>query len=382
MDTIAFLLIFGLFAMIHASTYGDIRGSYFFLIAPFFCMTLLRSICNKTWHFFLSHIVLVAVLVFIPIDAFSRMFLAEFMIASALYSVYTRFKTERIMTFKIAVFGFALNFAFFALITAVAVSGTLIYLFLNVSTMLILLCVIACAQIDNLDLKLLTSGHHRRRSIGRIIAVNNAFTIAFTAVLFVGAGLLIFTPATGVIASVIAWSYRVFTGVFASVFTFLARGLFFIIPALPEAGTIGFDEVEVDMTEIAFIDVVGYRDTTTVGATFVIIVVVIIFAIIIRKLLTSNTDGDITIEAVDANSHRKNEAGQDSGTSRFFSRFRSKVSHPLRRAYIKKVKGHMKRGVKVLPHNTPDVIAYNIHEREDISELTSKYEQVRYGKED
>ena len=60
-------------------------------------------------------------------------------------------------------------------------------------------------------------------------------------------------------------------------------------------------------------------------------------------------------------------------------RFNAKHKHPIRRAYIKKVNGHIKQGVVITSSHTPEKIAMRIKEREDISELTEIYEAVRYG---
>ena len=55
--------------------------------------------------------------------------------------------------------------------------------------------------------------------------------------------------------------------------------------------------------------------------------------------------------------------------------------HPIRRAYAKKVNQHMRAGVRVTISDTTDAIYAKISPQEDISELTAKYERVRYGRE-
>ncbi|MCL2855637.1 MAG: hypothetical protein FWE21_08465 [Defluviitaleaceae bacterium] len=53
--------------------------------------------------------------------------------------------------------------------------------------------------------------------------------------------------------------------------------------------------------------------------------------------------------------------------------------HPVRKAYIKKVRSHIKQGVAVKPHHATDVIATSIRPNENIDDLTKTYEQARYG---
>jgi len=58
------------------------------------------------------------------------------------------------------------------------------------------------------------------------------------------------------------------------------------------------------------------------------------------------------------------------------------VGDPVRRAYYKKVKRHIRKGAVVRPSFTTKEIGLSIQPREDISELTLAYEQTRYGKTD
>ena len=57
-----------------------------------------------------------------------------------------------------------------------------------------------------------------------------------------------------------------------------------------------------------------------------------------------------------------------------------KPKNPTRRAYVKKVRQHIKNGTKVAVYDTTQDIKQAIAEQEDIGELTQAYEQVRYGR--
>ena len=60
-------------------------------------------------------------------------------------------------------------------------------------------------------------------------------------------------------------------------------------------------------------------------------------------------------------------------------RLKLRQRNAIRRAYAKKVNGHIKRGVKILAADTTVTIADKIRPQEDIDELTALYEAVRYG---
>jgi len=55
--------------------------------------------------------------------------------------------------------------------------------------------------------------------------------------------------------------------------------------------------------------------------------------------------------------------------------------HPIRKAYIKKVRSHIKQGTIVLDAHTTDTIANSIRPKENIDDLTKSYDQARYGRE-
>lgn len=56
-----------------------------------------------------------------------------------------------------------------------------------------------------------------------------------------------------------------------------------------------------------------------------------------------------------------------------------KIRHPIRREYARKVNKHIKRGTEIRDHDTTDIIAKKILPKENIGELTARYEKVRYG---
>jgi len=61
-------------------------------------------------------------------------------------------------------------------------------------------------------------------------------------------------------------------------------------------------------------------------------------------------------------------------------RFGKYSKNAVRRAYVKKVNWHIRRGVDVKRSDTTDIIADKIRSTEDIDELTALYEKVRYFK--
>jgi len=59
-------------------------------------------------------------------------------------------------------------------------------------------------------------------------------------------------------------------------------------------------------------------------------------------------------------------------------RFGRYSKNAIRRAYAKKVKWHIRRGVNIERSDTTDIIADKIRATEDIDALTAQYEKVRY----
>jgi len=54
--------------------------------------------------------------------------------------------------------------------------------------------------------------------------------------------------------------------------------------------------------------------------------------------------------------------------------------HPVRRAYVKKVNKHIRKGMYVTSSDTTGIIGNKIRPSENIDELTATYEKVRYGR--
>jgi hypothetical protein len=68
------------------------------------------------------------------------------------------------------------------------------------------------------------------------------------------------------------------------------------------------------------------------------------------------------------------------GIKSLFNRKGSKHSHPIRRAYRKKVNKHIKQGTPIKRHHNPKNIAELIRQNENIDELTTQYRAARYGR--
>jgi hypothetical protein len=117
---------------------------------------------------------------------------------------------------------------------------------------------------------------------------------------------------------------------------------------------------------------------------FLLLAIVLFFAArsILRKLIKNfynAADGDENESLLpdDTKSRFKFMLGDAVSA---FPRWLANIKNPVRRAYIKKVAFHIKKGVRVTHSDTPAGIADKIRPREDIDELTGRYERVRYGK--
>jgi hypothetical protein len=143
---------------------------------------------------------------------------------------------------------------------------------------------------------------------------------------------------------------------------------------LPELGE-DYQPEEDQPGQLIFI-ILGSLAVLGVAAGIIIVVVMLIRAVLEHRIKRAKTDGQALSE--DSVSKLKFTI---SDLAAFLPRFRFGAKHPIRKAYIKKVNGHIRQGINILPSNTPEVIADRIRHREDIDELTAAYEAVRYGNE-
>jgi len=378
-DLIAFLFIFGIFAFVYRLQFGDVTAAHFFLALPFILMAVFRHFINLKLVFIVSHLALAGILALLPFDTGLRAYIIAFMVVSTAYSIYVKSRVSPPMSFRTAFVGTLINITIFMILNYFDYGSAFMLMYLNASTLLIFIFVAMYIHIERLDFNLLTNRHNGRRNADSTVSTNNTLILLFVIVLAIGGGIIIFTPLGGWITSVTWVTVRAFMWILAVVLTVVARGVAFIFPNLPEPGFMEIAEFEVMEASIEP-HYMGDERGFLFEIVVVVLAVVAIYVFILRKYSMGKTTENVKTRVYEKNydTHTSSVASVG-GFGWLFPSFRNRVKHPIRRAYIKKVRSHMKRGVEVMPHDTPDSIAGKIYEREDIAELTARYERVRYG---
>ena len=388
-NLVAFLVFFNLFAfvftMANTQLNEDAVWIYLLLAVPFAFMYFLRIKVKKMWRFLVIHFIMLA----LPFMALSNLWvfglLMGFAVPATIYSFYRKGKGEWTMQGRTAAWVIALlailSFLYAAYFPEIQGKGAL----LNISSLVSLAAVVTYMHFDNMQFGLgLLSNHHKKT--GNISAVSNILITVFLIIIVIFGALSILFPSEA--AAVIL--VRLLIDVILLPFQFIAWFLQSVLGG--DLGTYGPPPVLEDIVlgpvdEYAYLQELEVQNRILmyiVGTLAVITLVAVVAAILVTIFYK-----------IYRAFNRKEEAGKQSlihedhitklkfvlgDLKELLPSFRLGAKHPLRRAYIKKVNGHIKQGLIVRPHYTTDVIADKIRPKEDIDELTQNYEKVRYGK--
>ena len=387
-NMVAFLVFFNLFAfafeMSNAQPGERTVWLYLLLALPFGFMYFLRKKIKKMWQFLAIHFVMLA----LPFAALSDLWvfglLMSFTVSTVIYSFYRKGKGEWTMQGRTAVWVIALLAGLSLLYAAYFPEIEGKAALLNISSLAALAAVVLYMHLDNMRFGLGMVGSHQRKS-ENISAVSNVLITVFLIIIVIFGALSILFPSEA--AAVIL--VRLIVDLILLPFHFIAWILQSVLGGAVEPG---FLPMILDDIITGGID---YEDTGeqtvrnrilmyTVGVIAVAILVAIaglILAVLFYRIYIAFSGkeeaGKHSLIPEDGISKLKFVLGD---FKELLPRFKLGARHPVRRAYIKKVNGHIKQGLIVRPHYTPEVIADKIRPKEDIDELTQSYEKVRYGK--
>ncbi|MCL2404966.1 MAG: hypothetical protein FWC92_05390 [Defluviitaleaceae bacterium] len=384
-DLVAFLFIFAVVVYLYQTTVGNISVIYLLLVVPFSLLSLLRFVISKSRVLFLfSHVIIIAISLIPDIEIHTRVIIVGFIAVSVMYSITTKFKDQWKLPFGVVFFGIFVNLAFFGLLTINDSGSTVTTVYYHVSTLLIFLAVVIHVHITNLDFNLVVNGHHSRRHVGSLIANNIKLLLVFAVVLAVGGAVAVFTPIGALLMVAtgrVFWVLFMIVAIIGTFFVWLFSHINWNPPfGMTDDGSEPPDLLTLEEIHDAFM--VTPREGYTIEIVLAAIGVIILLVYLYMKFSHKFEKREKPIRVLKEQTYSiSNEKITMSGFSNLIPRFRRLVRHPVRRAYIKKVKSHIKRGVQVMPHDTPDQIAEKIHHKEDIGELTIRYEKVRYGRD-
>ena len=382
-ELVTFLFMFSVLMFSYQSAIDNFQWLYLLLAVPVFLLWLLRRlIVSNKLLFFISHLMFIIVPILLPFELVNngRIFISVFMLVMVILSYRTKIMGPWGLHINTAVFGVLANLIFSSLLNSFEVGSAAISAYFNISSVLIMAAVILYIHIRNLDFNLLVYTSRHKRSVGGVVLANNMLAMLFIVAL-VGIGVVVTLVPVGAVLSVVAsWIYRGFAWGFLFLIRGILRVLVFFLPdfrRLDEGPADGYEDAHGGIFDELH-EMGPVREVASL-VLLIIIFVGIIAAIIYfislgfaesNKTSTSYEMPHDTVGKVRVITH---------GFGRLIPRFRNLVKHPIRRAYIKKVRNHIKQGVAVMPHDTPDRIADKIRSREDIDELTAGYEKVRYG---
>jgi hypothetical protein len=388
-NLVAFLVFFNLFAfafaMSNAQPDEHTVWIYLLLAVPFAFMYFLREKVKKMRHFLVIHFAMLV----LPFATLSNLWIfglfMGFAVPTIIYSFYRKGKSEwnmqgRTAVWVIALFA-ALSLLYAAYFPEMEGKGAL----LNISSLVSLAAVVLYMHFDNMRFGLGLMGSHHKKS-DNISAVSNMLITVFLIIIVIFGALSILFPSEA--AAVIL--VRLLVDIILLPFQFIA----WILQSI--GGPVeSFDELPIlgDMFLGSLIDeywgpeelAVRNRILMYIVGTFAVLVLVgaavavlaAIFYRIYRAFGREKEVGKYSLIPEDGIGKLKFVLGD---FKELLPRFKLSTKHPVRRVYIKKVNGHIKQGLEVRPHYTPEIIADKIRPKENIDELTQKYEEVRYGR--
>ena len=388
-NLIVFVLIFNIFSVVFSMSSHRVAWAFLPLVLPFFAMYAMRRWVRNVPAFVAGHIVLIALpfLLFSVSDVPLAVMTAMFMAVAATFSVLIAIKGELRFEFG-QIIGIVIVIAA-AHIMSNAMASRNNYqlygldLFTRLSILLVMAAGVVYIQMDNLHANLRVFGTAGEAD-SNIFRNNNKVVSGFSVVLVVIAVIMM------VLGPVMAMFMR-FLGAIANLIMQLP--MFYIpnrrygdeaIIDLEGIPTVGDVYAEVWGDEQVSVEVLTEWPWYVFAAVLFVFVIIsiILMALGVGRALANRRrrdEGD-DIAISDDELVRMKFSARD--LAMFIPRLRASIKHPLRRAYIKKVRSHIKQGVDVQKHHTPDAIADLIRQQEDIDVLTGDYEAVRYGARD
>jgi len=376
-NLIVFVLYFNFLSVVYSINAHGVAWGFLALAVPFFAMYLLRRRVRRMSVLIVSHFVLVALPLLLVRDVAHAFMVIGFMAVAALYSIIAAIKGERrfqlvqviCVVVLIAVAHIAAN--------TMAYNGNYqVYrldMFTRVSILLVIAAGIVYVQMDNLHANLRifgTSGEADSNVYKNNNKVVSGFSAALVAIVTVG---MLFGPFMAI--------FMRFLGQIAYI---MMQIRIFFIPNQPSPVDVEGIPTIRDAHAAALYD--GHNaDASTIdspwilGAAVLGAFAIILIAIAIGRALARKRQRIDDRDIADTNDEMAQMKFSARDLAMFLPRRKGSIKHPLRRAYIKKVRGHIKQGTKIKRSHTPEVIANLIREREDIDVLTAAYEAVRYS---
>ena len=395
-NIVAFLVFANLLWVMTFAYFSEVEHAFWFLSIPFGLLYLIRIKAKNPLVFALLHTVVLLGAVFIIGDPDSWFAVLIFMLVASLYSYYVKAKGERALSRLFGVHMLVLHVILFIFLERLTANAACMQILILLNFIVIAGFIIAYVHIENIDYRLmfLRSLSNYNYNADRVLTFNNKM-IAIFAALIMGVGFIgaIF-PVGGALVRAFRWVLgpvlRLMQAVhdgfgdealqgFAPVFTNEDTPLQLSEDGLYVYNEYGLQEFheymavqEVDLTTL-------FRIESVLIAIFALLLIIFVFytffKLFNRKPKSTNaaSSSDDTVIALSSNILSDLKA--------MLPRFKARNRNAIRRAYAKKVNGHIKNGINIQAADTTVIIADKIRLSEDIDELTALYKTVRYGPE-
>jgi len=386
-NLVAFIVLFNTFAIAYAMATGRAAWIYLLLAMPFALLAVLRAKVKSMGRFIGIHILFLVP----PFLVISNIWLFVIIMITTLfaviYSMYRKANDEWYMQGSTAVWviavlaGFSLFYAYFF----PELAG--ISILLNMSSLVSLAAVVLFIHLDNRQFSLGLVGSSTNKKAAEMSPVSNILIAVFLIIIVIFAALSVLFPSE---TAVMVLGRLVFS-ILLLPFRFIAFILGNIAGDVIQPDELpleqwfigdGVLEENGDYWEEAgnfaaiFSIITGVLIVIAWVALAVMLLVALIYGLY-KAFNKKDEDGKQSLMPNDTMSRLKFVLGD---FKEFLPRFRLGAKHPVRRAYIKKVNSHIKQGLEVRPSYTPEVIAEKVRPKENIDDLTQRYEEVRYGR--
>ena len=391
-NLVTFVVLYNVLSLVVFFAYDDITPILWWLIVPFFLMQIIRAKASNAYVFTVLHVVLATIVWFV----FNDWFAMGFMLVAIVYSFNAKSSGEWELTRITGIITLIAHVGMFALAQWwTNVDMGLFQQQLAGTCIVVLGFIIIYTHMDNIDLSLrvLQRSDDDRHSAGSVLRINNILIAVFSGMVVLVGVVVSALP----LGRMLVAGWRAVSGLASSFFSRFAReGPTFDFPEQTPIERVGIldadqfifmspesvmfaDEADLNnpyfaLTEDAAVTIFDYyllRIFLVVGMVIIVRNFIRYFVNLSRKRNASKSRND------EKTSLTRDILGDIRDLLPRFGRY---SKNAIRRAYIKKVNWHIKRGVNVKHSDTTDIIADKIRNIEDIDELTAMYEQVRYYK--
>jgi len=377
-------------SVLYFIAYGAAEPLLWVLVVPFLLMYAVRKKVQRLVPFIVLHILIIVIAGFLIGDRYSNWFVWLYLGVIGAISGWLKTREEINLGRIFAAISTIVMVGMFLLLTFAQAGPAQMQMQMVVIFIAAQILNVTYCHMDNVDyrLNILSKINGYADPSNKVLAANNKLIAVFTIATFVVAMLLLFGAGLWRWITVLVGMLGVFVSdvgqtTVSNMARFQARNTEGHMQEIPEGANLNYfvEQVTEEFRHIEHDDQALFEQlnqfSAIVGVIIVIIVVVSLTTWFYKKFnkKRKQKQEEALVDTVIA--LEKNIVGD---IINMLPRFKPKYRHPIRRAYAKKVNRYIKNGVNIAKTDTTDIIENKIGAVEDISELTAKYENVRYGR--